>query len=83
MFRKQIFLSLFKKELKQYLDNPASYIALVVFLLVWEFLFFRSVFLVGEASLRILYDYLPWLLLFFAPAIAMSTFSQEKNRGNL
>jgi len=81
MFRKQIFLSLFKKELRQYLDNPASYIALVVFLMVWEFLFFRSVFLVGESSLRILYDYLPWLLLFFAPAIAMSAFSQEKSEG--
>ena len=81
MFRLKIFLALSKKELKHYLNNPASYLSLVVFLFIWEFLFFRNVFLIGEVSLRILYDYLPWIMLFFLPAVSMGTFSQEKNDG--
>lgn len=81
MFRFNLFFALLKKEIQHYLNNAASYLSLIVFVFIWEFLFFRNVFLVGEASLRILYDYLPWLLLFFLPAISMNSFSLEKAEG--
>ncbi len=71
------------KELKGRLDNPASYIALIVFVLLWEFLFFRSIFLAGETSLRLLFDYLPWVLMLFAGASTMGAFAEEKNEGTL
>lgn len=79
---KNIFV-ITKKELWNYFDGPTAYIVMVVFLLLWEFLFFRNVFLVGEASLRILFNFLPWLFLLLVPAITMGSISQEKSEGTL
>lgn len=79
---KKVF-TLIKREITSWLDNPTSYIALIVFVVLWQFLFFRNAFLIGEASLRNLYDLLPWLLFLFAAAVTMNTFSQEKQEGTL
>ncbi len=79
---KNIF-AISKKEFKNYFDSPTAYIVITVFLLLWEFLFFRNAFLVGEASLRILMNFLPWLFLLFIPAITMGSISQEKSEGTL
>ena len=76
-------ISIIKKEFKSYFNSPIAYIIIIVFLLLWEFLFFRSVFLVGEASLRILFSFLPWLFLLLIPAITMGSISQEKSEGTL
>jgi len=83
MIRLKSLLLLTRKEIISHIDTPATSIALIVFVLFWEFLFFRNAFLVGEASLRSLYDYLPWLLLVFASAVTMGVFAQEKNEGTL
>lgn len=72
-----------RKDLKGYFDGPTAYIVIVVFLLLWEFLFFRSVFLVGEVSLRLLFGSLPWLFLLLMPAMTMGSLSQEKSEGTL
>ncbi|MBI4129798.1 Gldg family protein, partial [Candidatus Roizmanbacteria bacterium] len=72
-----------RKELSQYYNNVSSYVVLMVFLLLWEFLFFRSAILVGEASLRMLYDLLPWVMLLLVPAVTMGIISREKDEGTL
>ena len=72
-----------KKELRAYFDGPTAYVVLAVFLFLWEFLFFRDAFLVGDASLRNLFGVLPWLCIVLVPAITMATISQEKNEGTL
>ncbi len=71
------------KELRALLDSPSAIIVIVVFLLLWEFLFFNGAFLVGEASLRSLFDVLPWLLLLFIPAITMGSIAQEAGDGTI
>jgi ABC-2 type transport system permease protein len=76
-------LTITKKEINSFLNNPASYIVVIVFTLLWEFLFFKQVFLVGQASLRGLYDYLPWLMLILVPAITMGSIAKEKDEGTL
>lgn len=76
-------ITISQKELASAYNSTASYIVLVVFLVLWEFLFFRNAFLVGEASLRGLYDYLPWLLLILVPALTMGSFAKEKDEGTL
>lgn len=76
-------LTITKKELKSFFDSPTAYIVLAVFLLLWEFLFFRNAFLVGEASLRGLFDYLPWLFLVLIPAITMGSLAEEYSEGTL
>ncbi|MGD2154865.1 MAG: Gldg family protein [Gemmatimonadales bacterium] len=72
-----------RKELRTYFDHPTAYILLVVFLVINFFFFFRSVFLVATASLRPMFDLLPWILLFFIPAVTMGSLAEERRRGTL
>jgi ABC-2 type transport system permease protein len=72
-----------RKELRGYFDHPTAYILLVVFLAINFFFYFRSVFLVSEASLRPMFDLLPWILLFFVPAVTMGSLAEEKRHGTL
>jgi ABC-type uncharacterized transport system involved in gliding motility auxiliary subunit/ABC-type transport system involved in multi-copper enzyme maturation permease subunit len=76
-------ITIIKKELGSYFNNPTAYIALISFLLLWEFLFFRSVFQVGIASLSGLFMLLPWVFLLIIPALTMGTVAQEKADGTI
>lgn len=70
-----------KKELKSYFNSAIAYITIVVFLVASGWFFFRGFFLVQQASLRDLFTYLPWILLFLVPAITMRLWSEEKKLG--
>lgn len=72
-----------RRELKALFDSPAGYVLLVVFLVVNAFLFFRQAYLTNTASLRPMLDLLPWLLLFFVPAVAMRTLAEDTRSGQL
>ena len=72
-----------RKEWQSALNNPTAYVVGVAFLLLWEFLFFRNVFLVGEASLQGLFDLLPWMLLLVVPALTMGLLAEEKHDGTI
>lgn len=76
-------LTLVRKELQASFNNPTAYIVIAAFLLLWEFLFFRQVFLIGEVSVRSLFDFLPWLLLLVIPALTMGSLAEEKNEGTI
>lgn len=83
LFKTKNIVLVVKKELKFYFDSPTAYVALLIFLLLWELLFFRSAFLIGIASITPMFGLLPWLLLFLCPAITMGSISQEKSEGTL
>lgn len=72
-----------KKELKNYLDQPAGYILLIIFTALSAFFFFRVAFATGEASLRPLFELLPWVMLFFIPAVTMRAIAAEKKEGTI
>ncbi len=72
-----------RKELRGYFDHPTAYILLVVFLAINLFFYFRSAFLIGQASLRPMFELLPWILLFFIPAVTMGSLAEEKRHGTL
>jgi ABC-2 type transport system permease protein len=72
-----------RKELRGYFDHPTAYVLLVVFLAINCFFYFRSALLLGEASLRPMFDLLPWILLFFVPAVTMASLAEEKRLGTL
>lgn len=76
-------ITLVKKEIKGYFDSPTAYVLLVVWLAAVSFSFFRAAFTTNEASLRPLFDLLPWLLLFFVPAATMRSLAAEKKDGTL
>lgn len=79
---KNIF-TLVRKELQAYFNNPMAYIVIAAFLLLWEFLFFRQVFLIGEVSVRNLFELLPWLSLLVIPALSMGALAEEKSEGTI
>lgn len=76
-------LTIAKKEMRSYFNNPTAYVVVLAFLLLWEFLFFRNVFLIGEISLNGLFEYLPWIFMIVIPALTMGALAEEKSEGTL
>jgi ABC-2 type transport system permease protein len=74
-------LGIYKRELRGYFNSPIAYIFLVVFLLVASWLFFRGYFLYGQADLRPFFSLLPWMFLFFVPAVSMRLWAEERKQG--
>ena len=71
------------REFRSFFDQATAYILLVVFLAANFFFYFRTVFLTAEATLRPMFDLMPWLLLFFVPAVCMRSLAEERSRGTL
>ncbi|MGH7668268.1 MAG: ABC transporter permease, partial [Gemmatimonadaceae bacterium] len=72
-----------RREVKAMFDHPTGYVLLVVFVAANAFFYFREAFLVGQASLRPMLDMLPWMFLFFVPAVAMRTLAEDSRSGVL
>ena len=72
-----------RRELRSMFDHPMGYILLVVFVGVNDFLFFRQAFLLGVATLRPMLELLPWLMLFFGPAVTMRALAEDIRAGTL
>lgn len=78
-----MIFALYKKELTSYFNSPIAYIFIAGFLVVGNWLFFNSFFLVGQASLRSYFAILPWLFLFLTPAVTMRLWAEEKKSGTI
>jgi ABC-2 type transport system permease protein len=76
-------LTIYKKELKSYFYSPVAYIVIVVFLIITGWFFTSSLFVAGVISMRNVFDIIPFIFLFFIPAISMRTFSEEKKAGTI
>lgn len=76
-------LAVAAREFRGYFDQATAYILLVVFLVANFFFFFRTVLVTAEASLRPMFGLMPWMLLFFVPAITMRSIAEEKARGTI
>lgn len=76
-------LTLFRKELRGFFTSPVAYIFLISFLVVTNWLFFRTFFLAGQASLRGFFSLLPWIFLFLAPVVTMRAWAEEKKLGTI
>lgn len=72
-----------KKELRSFFDSPIAYIVITIFLLISGWFFFSDLFLVNQASLRNLFNIIPFIFMFFIPAVAMRLISEEKRSGTI
>lgn len=72
---------IFRKELMSYFNSPIAYIFIGAFLIVGNWLFFKTFWLLGQASLRPYFSLLPWLFMFLAPALTMRLWAEEKKMG--
>ncbi|MGH2575153.1 MAG: ABC transporter permease subunit [Ignavibacteria bacterium] len=75
--------TIYLKELKSYFNSPIAYIVIIVFLVIVGYFFTNSFFTNNVASLRGMFDIVPFIFLFFIPAITMRTFSEEKKQGTI
>jgi ABC-2 type transport system permease protein len=72
-----------KKEIRSYFDSPVAYIVITIFLLISGWFFFSDLFLVNQATLRNLFGIIPFIFMFFIPAVTMRLISEEKKSGTL
>jgi ABC-type uncharacterized transport system involved in gliding motility auxiliary subunit/ABC-type transport system involved in multi-copper enzyme maturation permease subunit len=72
-----------RRELKVLFDHPTGYILLIVFVGINDFLFFRQAYLLNAATLRPMMDLLPWMFLFFVPAVTMRAVAEDARTGTL
>lgn len=72
-----------RREFKAYFTSPIAYVYLITFLVVTNWLFFRGFFLIGQADMRVFFGMMPWIFLFFVPAVAMGKWAEERKQGTL
>lgn len=71
--------TIFKKEVDYYLNNPIGYIVIFLFSVFVNFFFIKDIFVSSISSIKPLFNYLPWFLLIFIPALSMKILSEEKD----
>jgi ABC-2 type transport system permease protein len=71
-------LAISRKEFRSYFLSPIAYVFITVYLVVSSFLFFQTFFLNNEAEMRGYFQFLPWIFLFFVPAITMRSWAEER-----
>jgi len=73
-----------KRELGAYFNSVVAYIVVILFLLITGALFWLNYFQqINRLSLRGFFNQAPLFLSFFAPAITMGLFAEEKRLGTL
>src|SRR6056300_807535 len=79
--------TLYKREIRSFLGSFIAYIVMSVFLILTGlFLWFVSgnnVFDLGIASLQVMFDIAPYILIFLVSAITMKSIADEKRLGTL
>jgi ABC-2 type transport system permease protein len=60
-----------------------AYIFLVIFAIVSGYFFTNTFFLFGQSDLRVLFDMIPLVYLFFIPAVSMGLIARENNIGTM
>ncbi|AWV91095.1 Gldg family protein [Bradymonas sediminis] len=75
---------IFKREVSAYFNSAVAYIVVILFLVITGSLFWLNYFQdINVLSLRGFFAQAPLFLAFFAPAITMGLFAQEKRSGTL
>ena len=60
---------IYKRELRSYFNSPVAYVVIIVFLAVLGWFFTSNLFLANVASLRVVFELVPLIFLFFVPAV--------------
>lgn len=76
-------MAICRKEFRTYFGSPIAYIVIGVFLLVGGWLYFSTLFLAGQATLRNFFGIAPVLFVVFAPAVTMRLFAEERKVGTI
>lgn len=76
--------AIFRREFKSYFSTSMGYVILVVFLALSGFLTIKGRFFeLRQADLRVFFDSLPLLFIFFVPAVGMRLWAEEHKSGTI
>lgn len=76
-------IPIFQREMSAYFFSPMAYIVISVFLLITGWIFTSEMFLANDSSLRSVFSFIPFIFLFFVPAITMRLLSEERKSGTI
>lgn len=76
-------LAIAKREFRTFFGSPIAYIVLGAFLLIGGWLYFSTLFLAGQASMRGFFGIAPVLFVVIVPAITMRALAEERKSGTL
>jgi len=76
-------LPIYKREIRSYFNSPIAYVVIIVFLAIVGWFFTSNLFLMNVASLRIVFELVPLIFLFFVPAVTMRLLAEERKSGTL
>jgi ABC-2 type transport system permease protein len=76
-------IPIYERELRSYFNSPVAYVVIVVFLAIVGWFFTNNLFLANTASLRLVFELVPLIFLFFVPAITMRLLAEERKSGTL
>lgn len=79
----KVITAIARKEFKSYFVSPVAYVLITIFLILSNWLFFNTYFLDQEASMRVFIARIPWIFLFFVPAVTMRVWAEEKKLGTM
>jgi ABC-2 type transport system permease protein len=72
-----------KREFASYFNSPIGWVVLILFLGISSWLFLAEFFQRQTASLNGFLSWLPYLFLFFVPALSMRMWAEERKLGTL
>ena len=76
-------IPIFRREIFAYFFSPVAYIVISVFLLIAGWFFTSDLFLANDSSLRGVFQIIPFIFIFFVPAITMRLLSEERKSGTI
>lgn len=77
--------SVIKRELAGYFGSAIAYVVIIIFLISCGFFTFNygQFYELGQADLRVFFQWLPWIYLFLVPAVAMRLWAEERRTGTI
>jgi ABC-2 type transport system permease protein len=76
-------MAIAKREFSAYFNSPIAYIVAVVYITISGYLFFKQLFIEGQADMRPFFGLAPMLFLFIMPPLTMRLLAEEKREGTL
>lgn len=76
-------MPIFRRELRSYFNSPVAYVVIIVFLSIVGWFFTSTMFLMNIASMRVMFELVPIVFLFFVPAVTMRLLAEERKSGTL
>jgi ABC-2 type transport system permease protein len=76
-------LSIWRREFRAYFNSPVAYFVIIAFLVLVGIMFFIPFFAQDRVSMRAFFGLVPFLFVFFAPAITMRLVAEERRSGTL